>query len=79
MFFFCFIQANAFDTLLSRTLLKQFSQWLVAVYGHSRGVSRALRACASDLDNVVIIAIPEFNGAGSEVVDYNTSFVLNMN
>ena len=38
------------------------------------GVSRALQECANDLDNVAIIAIPEFSGAGTNV----SNIVVNM-
>lgn len=68
-------QANNFDAAndgygsRKKTLLKQFSRWLIAAYGHSMGVSRALQECANDLDNVAIIAIPEFSGAGTNVRD----------
>ena len=40
----------------------------MAVYGHTYGVSHALQACADDLDNVVIVAFPEFRGTATEEV-----------
>lgn len=63
------LQANAFDSVYQpkKHLLKLFSRWLVAVYGHSRGVSRALQACAKDLDNVAVVAFPEINGNWTKV------------
>ena len=38
--------------------MKQFSRWLIALYGHVLEISRAIEACADDLDNVVIMSIP---------------------
>ncbi|XP_052782970.1 glutamate receptor 3-like [Mya arenaria] len=62
-------EANQFDSKNSskKTLLKKFSKWLIVIYGHTKGESRALEACADDLDNVAILAIPAFSGVGKEV------------
>ncbi|KAL4220540.1 hypothetical protein ACF0H5_020938 [Mactra antiquata] len=50
----------------SDTLLKKFARWLVVVYGQTRGVSNSLKACASQLDNVAILSIPEIVGASAK-------------
>ena len=61
----CF-QANEFDAKqpAPKTLIKMFTRWLVALYGHNRSAELALQACANDLDNVAILAIPEFQAIG---------------
>ena len=66
-----FFQANTFDctTTKQKTLLKQFSRWLVAVYDHTPSDSRSLSACADDLDNVVVIAFPKYNTENSVSVN----------
>ena len=62
-------KANNFDSRNNyKTSLRSISRWLVAVYGHTYGVSRALQACADDIDNVVIVAFPEFHGTATETV-----------
>ncbi|XP_052784704.1 glutamate receptor ionotropic, kainate glr-3-like isoform X2 [Mya arenaria] len=70
--------ANQFDSVISRrkTLMRQFSRWLVAVYGHSVGVSRALQACANDLDNVAILAVPEIIGDMTDFRDIMVNIIL---
>ena len=38
-----------------------FSRWLVAIYDHTTDGSNLLeQTCADDLDNVVVVAFPEF-------------------
>ena len=60
-----FLQANNFDCK-QKTLLKMFSRWLVAVYDHTLEGSLWLEeTCADDLDNVVVVAFPEFRDDSS--------------
>ena len=68
-----FFQANNFDctTTKQKTLLKLFSRWLVAVYDHMPSDSRSLSACADDLDNVVVVAFPNYNTEASVSVNIN--------
>lgn len=55
-----FYKANRFDKENpdTKTLLRQFSRWLVAAYDHHGHLSAALRDTAKDLDNVAVIAFP---------------------
>jgi len=60
-----------------KTLLKQFSRWLVAAYDNSRDVMKMMTSCASDIDNLAVIALPEITAQKSATqVVYNTPFSI---
>jgi hypothetical protein len=68
-------KANLFDSPKrdTKTHLNYVFRWLVVVYGHSQGVESAVKACAVNLDNVAVIALPEISGNGTEVNNLNKS------
>lgn len=63
------IQVNAFDTNRKKnTMLKQLSQWLIAIYDYDDTVSTTLASCANDLDNVAVLALPKVDTQLTEKV-----------
>ena len=53
-----------------------FSRWLVAIYDHTADSSLWLeQTCADDLDNVVVVAFPEFrDDSGITVIILSVTF-----
>ena len=48
----------------------------MVLYGHNRRAELALKACANDLDNVAILAIPEFKAIGQDVFREKLNLLL---
>ncbi|KAL4222939.1 hypothetical protein ACF0H5_018980 [Mactra antiquata] len=63
-----FHEANRFDRVdkAVKTLLKQFSHWLIASYDHAQDMSATLGACAEDLNNIAIVAFPKMTKENTE-------------
>ncbi|XP_052784546.1 glutamate receptor ionotropic, kainate 2-like isoform X2 [Mya arenaria] len=60
-------RANTFDqdNGKMKSLLKMFSRWLVAAYEHNVDTIETMISCASNIDNLAVIAFPEITTSTS--------------
>ncbi|WAR27606.1 GLRK-like protein [Mya arenaria] len=61
------VKANTFDqdNGKMKSLLKMFSRWLVAAYEHNVDTIETMISCASNIDNLAVIAFPEITTSTS--------------
>ncbi|XP_045200055.2 glutamate receptor 2-like isoform X1 [Mercenaria mercenaria] len=69
-----FYRANRFDkdNPSTKSLLRQFSRWLVVIYDHHFNLSATLRDCAKELDNIAVIAFPQVTPDNAEKAFHKT-------
>ncbi|WAR27612.1 GRIK2-like protein [Mya arenaria] len=67
-------EANKFDQENGKmkSLLKMFSRWLVAAYEHNFDTIETMTSCASNIDNLAVIAFPEITPSTSIKEDSST-------
>ncbi|XP_052784781.1 ionotropic receptor 93a-like [Mya arenaria] len=68
-------KANKFDQENGKmkSLLKMFSRWLVAAYEHNFDTIETMTSCASNIDNLAVIAFPEITPSTSIKESLNTT------